>query len=623
MLGRAIFDPMIDTARLRSVPTRPGCYLFKNAEGEVLYVGKAASLRARLRSYFTSPNQQPVKVRVMLSQAADYETIVTDSEVEALILENNLIKEKRPKYNVRLRDDKQYPYLCVTMQEPYPRVIRVRQTHKDGAIYFGPYTDSKALNETMAILKKLFPYRSCELTIPDEADQPGPVIDRPCLEYFIKRCGAPCVRYINRTDYLAIINQVLLFLQGKQDEVLRQLRLQMDSAAEALDFERAASLRDQIASVERVVGRQKITSPRVADQDVIALAQDETEACVEIFHVRQGKVVAQDHYLLESGESEPAEALASFLQQYYERATHIPRDILLQHEVQDEEVLVEWLERLRGGTVSMTVPRIGEKRRLIDLVADNAREALEQHRLRWMNDAQKTTSALKELQEALGLATVPNRIECYDISNIHGTSAVGSMVVFEHGKPKNAEYRRFKIKTVEGSNDFAMMAEMIGRRFKRVETDSDDQSFGSLPDLVIVDGGKGQLHAARDALRSLGREDVNVVSLAKRLEEIFVPGREESVLFPRTSQALYLVQRIRDEAHRFAVSYHRVVRQKGTVASRIDAVPGVGPARRKALIKAFGSVRGIKAASAEEIAGVAGMTSKLAETVKQHLGSAP
>jgi excinuclease ABC subunit C len=332
--------------------------------------------------------------------------------------------------------------------------------------------------------------------------------------------------------------------------------------------------------------------------------------------------VAQDHYLLESEESEPAEALASFLQQYYERATHIPRDILLQHEIRDQEVLVEWLERLRGGTVSVSVPRIGEKRRLIEMVAENAREALEQHRLRWMNDAQKTTSALKELQEALGLATVPNRIECYDISNIQGTSAVGSMVVFEHGKPKNAEYRRFKIKTVEGSNDFAMMAEMIGRRFKRVETDSNDHSFGSLPDLVIVDGGKGQLHAARDALRSLGREDVNVVSLAKRLEEIFVPGREESVLFPRTSQALYLVQRIRDEAHRFAVSYHRVVRQKGTVASQIDAVPGVGPARRKALIKAFGSVRGIKAASAEEIAGVAGMTSKLAETVKQHLGSA-
>jgi excinuclease ABC subunit C len=613
---------MIDTARLRSVPTRPGCYLFTNAEGEVLYVGKAASLRARLRSYFTAPNQQPAKVRVMLSQATDYETIVTDSEVEALILENNLIKEKRPKYNVRLRDDKQYPYLCVTMQEPYPRVIRVRQTRKDGAIYFGPYTDSKALNETMAILKKLFPYRSCELTIPDEADHPDPVVDRPCLEYFIKRCGAPCVRYINRADYLAIIHQVLLFLQGKHEEVLKQLRVQMDAAAEALDFERAASLRDQIASVERVIERQKITSPRAADQDVIALAQDETEACVQIFHVRQGKVVAQDHYLLESRGSEPAEALASFLQQYYERAAHIPRDILLQHEIPDEEVLVAWLERLRGGAVSVTVPRIGEKRRLIEMVADNAREALEQHKLRWMNDAQKTTGALKELQEALGLETVPNRIECYDISNIQGTSAVGSMVVFERGKPKNAEYRRFKVKTVEGPNDFAMMAEMIGRRFKRIKADSEDHSFGSLPDLVIIDGGKGQLHAALDALRSLGREDITVVSLAKRLEEIFVPGREESVLFPRTSQALYLVQRIRDEAHRFAVSYHRVVRQKGTVASQIDAVPGVGPARRKALMKAFGSVRGIKAASAEEIAHVAGMTPKLAESVKEYLGSA-
>ena len=617
--GRAIFDAMIDTSRLRSIPNRPGCYLFKNAEGEILYVGKAASLRARLRSYFNSPNQQAVKVRVMLSQAEDFETIVTDSELEALILEINLIKEKRPKYNVLMRDDKQYPYLCVTLQEPYPRVIRVRQTRNDGNAYFGPYADSKALNETMSVLKKLFQYRSCDLTIPDEADRPEPVIDRPCLEYFIKRCTAPCVRYTNRAEYAGIISQVLLFLEGKHEEVLAELRAQMEQASEELNFERAASIRDQIAAVERIVERQKITSVRSADQDVIALAQDETESCVELFHVREGKVVAQDTYLLEAGESEPAETLAAFLQQYYERATHVPREILLQHDVPDAGVLEEWLSRRRGGKVSIAVPRIGEKRRLIEMVADNAREALEQHKLRWMNDAQKTTGALKELQEALGLDTIPNRIECYDISNIQGTSAVGSMVVFEQGKPKNREYRRFKIKTVEGANDFAMMAEMVGRRFKRVESDSDDESFGTLPALVIVDGGKGQLHAALDALHELGRDDLPVVSLAKRLEEIFVPGRSESILLPRTSQALYLVQRIRDEAHRFAVSYHRNVRQKTTVASQIDSVPGIGPARRKALIKAFGSVRGIKAASAEEIAAVGGMNSKLAETVKEHL----
>lgn len=614
---------MIEDPHLQSIPTRPGCYLFKNAEGEVLYVGKAASLRARLRSYFSSPNQQPPKVRVMLTQAADFETVVTDSELEALILENNLIKEKRPKYNVRLRDDKQYPYLCVTMQEPYPRVVRVRQTRKDGAVYFGPYADSGALNETLAVLKKLFPYRSCDLAIPDEADHPEPVINRPCLEFFIKRCTAPCVRYTNRSEYLAIINQVLLFLQGKQEEVLQQLTAQMEEAAESLNFERAAQLRDQIASVQRVVERQKITSPRAADQDVLALAQDETEACVEIFHVRAGKVVAQDHYLLEAEESEAAETLSSFMKQFYERATHVPREVLLQHEVEDAAVLEEWLSGLRGGKVSIGVPKIGEKRRLIEMVADNAREALEQHKLRWMNDAQKTTGALKELQEALGLERVPNRIECYDISNIQGTSAVGSMVVFERGKPKNAEYRRFKIKTVEGANDFAMMAEMIRRRFRRLDADSQDESFGSVPDLVIIDGGKGQLHAALEALKEVGRDDLTVVSLAKRLEEIFVPGRSESILLPRTSQALYLVQRVRDEAHRFAVSYHRNVRQKAAVASQIDSVPGVGPARRKALIKAFGSVRGIKAATSEEIAAVPGMSPALAETVKQHLGTGP
>jgi excinuclease ABC subunit C len=612
---------MIDTSRLGSVPNRPGCYLFKNDKGDVLYVGKAASLRARLRSYFTSPNRQAVKVRVMLSQAADYETIVTDSELEALILENNLIKEKRPKYNVLLRDDKQYPYLCVTMQEPYPRVIRVRQTQKDGNVYFGPYADSRALNETLDVLKKLFQYRSCDLVIPDEAERPEPVIDRPCLEYFIKRCTAPCVRYTTREAYMGIIGQVLLFLQGKHDEVLKELRAQMEAAAEELNFERAAAIRDQIAAVERIAQKQKITSPRAADQDIVALAQDETEACVELFHVREGKVVAQDNYLLEGGEGEPGDVLASFLQQYYERATHVPREILLQHDVGDREVLGQWLAGLRGGKVTITAPRIGEKRRLVELVAANAQEALEQHRLRWMNDAQKTTGALKELQEALGLEIIPNRIECYDISNIQGTSAVGSMVVFEHGKPKNKEYRRFKIKTVEGANDFAMMAELIGRRFKRVEADDEDASFGSLPDLVIIDGGKGQLHAALEALRKVGRADLAVVSLAKRLEEIFVPGRQESVLLPRTSQVLYLVQRVRDEAHRFAVSYHRNVRQKKTVASQIDSVPGIGPARRKALIKAFGSVRGIKAASPEEIAAVSGMTPKLAETVKQHLGA--
>lgn len=614
---------MIDSSRLRSVPTRPGCYLFRNAEGDVLYVGKAASLRARLRSYFTSPNQQTAKVRVMLAQAEDFDTIVTDSELEALILENNLIKEKRPKYNVRLRDDKQYPYICVTLQEPFPRVIKVRQTRKDGAAYFGPYADGQGLNEILAVLKKLFPYRSCDLSIPSERDRPEPVIDRPCLEYFINRCVAPCVRHASTEEYRAIIDQVVLFLQGKHDIVLRELQTQMEEVAAALNFERAARIRDQIAAVERVAERQKITSTRAADQDVVAMAQDETEACVEIFHVRDGKVVSQDHYLLEAEDSEPGETLSSFLKQYYERATHVPREILLQHEIEDASLLEEWLGQMRTGRVTLSVPRIGDKRRLIEMVADNAREALEQHKLRWMNDAQKTAGALKELQDALGLEVTPNRIECYDISNIQGTSAVGSMVIFERGRARNSEYRRFKIKTVEGANDFAMMAEMLQRRFKRLESDASDASFGALPDLIIIDGGKGQLHAAVDALRAVRREDIPVVSLAKRLEEIFVPGRRTSVLLPRTSQALYLVQRIRDEAHRFAVSYHRNVRQKTAVASQIDSVPGVGPARRKALIKAFGSVRGIKAATAEEIAAVPGMNGKLAETVKHHLGSAP
>ncbi len=614
---------MMDPSRLRSIPTRPGCYLFTDAEGEVIYVGKAASLRARLRSYFVSPNQQSAKVRAMLASAEDFDIVVTDSELEALILENNLIKERRPKYNVRLRDDKQYPYICVTVREPFPRVLKVRHSRRDGNRYFGPFADAGALGETLGVLKRLFPYRSCDLVIPDPAERPEPVIERPCLEYFIKRCTAPCVRFIDREGYRAIIDRVILFLEGKHDQVLLGLRSQMDVAAASMDFERAAQLRDQLNAVERVVQRQKITSIRGVDQDVVGLALDDTEACVQIFQVRSGKVVGQDHYLLEAQASEPSEVMLSFVQQYYERATHVPREIILQHDVEDAPVVEQWLGELRGGRVNLLVPRIGEKRRLVELVASNAREKLEQHRLRWMNDAQKTMSALLELQEALGLPDLPSRIECYDISNIQGAAAVGSMVVFAGGKPKNNEYRRFKIKTVEGANDFAMMAEMLRRRFIRVETDPDDESFGVLPDLIIVDGGKGQLHTAVDAMAETGRSDLPVVSLAKRLEEIFVPGRRDSVLLPRASQALYLVQRIRDEAHRFAITYHRNVRQKQTVSSQIDSVPGIGPARRKALIRVFGSVRGIKSASAEEIAAVPGMNSTLAETVKSHLGPTP
>jgi excinuclease ABC subunit C len=613
---------MVDPARVTSIPVRPGCYLFKDADGEIIYVGKAATLRSRVRSYFTAPDKQTAKVRAMMAHAADLEWIVTDTELEALILENNLIKERRPRYNIRLRDDKQYPYICVTVQEPYPRVLRVRQVRKDGALYFGPFGDTGALHETLTVLKKLFPYRSCDLTIPDQTEHPDPVVDRPCLEYFIKRCTAPCVRYTSKEAYRSVIDQVILFLQGKTSDVLRGLRDSMEVAAESLDFERAAQIRDQIAAVERIIERQKITSTRGADQDILALAHDESEACVEIFHVREGKVTGQEHYFLDSGESEPEETLASFVQQYYERATHIPKELVLEHAVQDAEITREWLTGLRGSAVSLTVPKIGERRRLVELVADNAREALEQHRLRWMNDQQKTTGALLELQEALGLPSLPNRIECFDISNIHGTSAVGSMVVFVRGKAKNDEYRRFKIKSVEGSNDFAMMAEMLTRRFRRLGEGDQDESFGETPDLVIIDGGKGQLHAAMDVLCGLGRDDLNVISLAKRLEEIFVPGTPTSVLLPRTSQALYLVQRIRDEAHRFAITYHRNVRQQRAVRSQIDEVPGIGPAKRKALIKQFGSVRGIKAATADEIAAVPGITPKLADTIKEVLGSA-
>jgi excinuclease ABC subunit C len=609
---------MIDLDRIKHLPTRPGCYLFKDAEGTILYVGKAASLRQRVRSYFNG--QQSAKIQAMLAHTQDVDFIVTDSEIEALILESNLIKEHQPKYNVRLRDDKQFPYICVTVQEPFPRVFRVRRTRKDGARYFGPYADSGSLNETLSLLKKLFPYRSCDLAIPDETMHPEPVLERPCLEYFIKRCTAPCVRYTTRAEYTEVIQQVLLFLEGRHEEVLTTLKRRMQEAAAALNFEAAAHLRDQIAAVERVIERQKITTTDAVDQDVIGMAANGAEACVQVFQVRSGKVVGRDHFLLagvEDGSDE--EMLSSFLKQFYDRATHVPRQILLPRAIEDATVIEEWLAGMRGGRVSLLVPQRGEKRKLVQMVTENAQEVLEQNTLRWMSDSQRTARALKELQEALDLPTLPWRIECFDISTIQGTFTVASMVVFENGRPKNADYRRFKIKSVEGIDDFASMAEVIKRRFQHIRDDGDEKGWVQRPDLVIVDGGKGQLNAALDALHALNIDDLNVISLAKQQEEIFVPGRSMPILLPRTSQALYLVQRIRDEAHRFAITYHRQLRGKRATGSALDAVPGIGPARRKALIKAFGSVHGVKAASIEELIAVPGITAETAAAIKQHL----
>lgn len=599
--------------RLKALPTKPGVYIFKDQHQNILYVGKALSLRHRVRSYFRDRGQSP-KVARMVSQIADFEYTVTASELEALILECNLIKEHRPKYNVQMKDDKSYPYLRISFDEEWPRVYITRRFARDGARYFGPYTDSRSVRRTLEVLKKLFPYRSCHKDI-DGTDT------RPCLNFHIKRCLGPCIGAVSRDDYLATLQQVTLFLEGKQEDVIKDLRRKMEEAAEAWEFERAAALRDQIQAIERVIERQKIVSTAMKDEDVIAFARSNGEACVQVFFIRRGKLIGSEHFILENTQDEDARAIMrSFVMQFYDNAAYVPSHILLQNEIDEATIIQSWLRSKRGDKVSLQVPRRGEKKQLIDMVAENAAEVLEQMRVRWLADSGKTGLALQELAEHLTLAAPPQRIECYDISNIQGTSAVGSMVVFEGGQPKSSDYRRFKIRGVEQPNDYAMLQEVLRRRFKRGSRAAErDESWARMPDLLIVDGGKGQLSAALEVMRELEVEGVPVAALAKEREEIFLPEVPEPILLPRTSQSLYLVQRIRDEAHRFALSYHQRVRQRRAFTSALDSVPGIGPKRKAALLRRFGTVKQIREASLEEIAAVEGMTLRLAEAIKQHL----
>src|SRR5579884_3433697 len=604
---------MIDPDRIKNVPTSPGVYLFRDSAGQVLYVGKAASLKSRVRSYF-NPTGHSIRTATMTAKAADVDWIVTDSELEAVMLESNLIK--------------QFPYICVSVQEPFPRVFRVRRTRKDGARYFGPYANSGSLNETLSLLKKLFPYRSCDISIPDEAVSPDPVLARPCLEYFIKRCTAPCVRYVDRATYRETIGQVLLFLEGKHEQVLRDLRAKMRAHADGLNFEAAAHVRDQIQAVERSVERQKISAVGGGEYDVVGLAQGDRDASAQVFHIRNGRIVDRQHFLLDNpSEASEDEVLSAFLKQYYERAAKIPRQVLVSLDLAEREVLEAWLASLRGGPVVLVVPRRGEKRKLLEMVTENARQILEQAKQRWLSDREKISIALAELEAALALPAQPKRIECFYISTIQGASTVASMVVFEDGRPKNSEYRRFRIQGSDQQDDFAAMREVIRRRFRRAvgaastETNGHggEDGWARVPDLVIVDGGKGQLSAALEGLAQAGAPNLKIVSLAKRHEEVFVPRRSAAILLPRESQGLYLPQRIRDEAHRFAVTYHRQVRGRRAQVSVLDGFRGIGPVRRRALIKTFGSVKGLREASVEEIAAVPGLNPAMAASLKRYL----
>ncbi|MCC6177894.1 MAG: excinuclease ABC subunit UvrC [Chloroflexi bacterium] len=710
--------------QLRNLPDRPGVYLFKDGRGRLLYVGKAESLKDRVRSYFQPSTSfdrahQP-KLRQMVAQAQAVEYILTDSPIQALIWENDLVRKEQPRYNTKLRDDKHYPYIRIDVQNPWPVARVSRRIEKDGARYFGPFPHATSVRQTLDTLSRLFPQILCSRTITGTDA-------RACLYYHIKRCPAPCIGAIDNTGYRELVDGMVRFLDGKNQEVIRILEREMEDAAENLEFERAADLRDRLAAARKVVEQEKVGYTTQVDQDVLGLARDGGHACVQLFLMRDGQLARRDSFLLEDAEDETeSSVLTSFVTQYYARATDLPAELVLPADLENAETIAEWLRQVKGRRVELTVPRRGDKRRIVELAARNARDTLEQQKAEWLADAEKTGEAAFQLQEALGLPRPPRRIECYDISHVQGTNQVASMVVFEDGKPNRAHYKRFKIKHQEGNNDFLSMQEVIRRRFRRaldaakvtpsteharsagpyllldaatspaaeraggdeaarrdqmVDTkarpgvalsidlpvlgrratqrtedghrtgtrgDANDEALGGaladdgtfedgstgldaagldaasawglFPDLVIIDGGKGQLSAAVEVMDDLELSEIPIVGLAKENEEIFLKGRSDPVILPRTSQALYLVQRIRDEAHRFAITYHRKIRTKSGLRSQLEDVPGVGPTRKKALLRKYGSLKAIRAASVEDLAAVSGMSRSAAVSVKRTLG---
>lgn len=597
--------------RLRALPTRPGVYLLKDRKGTVLYVGKASSLHQRLRAYFVPPHSLSAKQQGMMEQVTDFEFIVTDSEQEALLLENNLIKKYRPRYNVMLKDDKSYPLLKITLNEPWPGIYITRRLLKDGARYFGPFASASSVRQTLNLIKRLFPLRFCTRKI-DGKDS------RPCLAYHLNRCLGPCIGAVGRQEYESVIKQATLFLEGKQEKVVRELRRKMEQASKKLEFERARFLRDQLKAVEIVIERQKIFGVTRGNADAIAFVNSLDQAYVQVFFIRNGKLMGREHFILQgTRDEEPEQIMTSFIKQFYQSAPVTPRLLLLQHPVEDKAAIEEWLGARRGRPVKLVVPRRGEKKQLVQMVADNARQGWEHFKVKQLSAPEALVNALEELKEELDLPQTPQRMECYDISNVQGRSAVGSMVVFEKGVPRPSHYRRFRIKTVDGADDYAMLQEVLRRRFKRAATAEGD--WGTVPDLLIVDGGKGQLNAALEVMEEVGAGDVPVASIAKEREEIFLPDVAEPVVLPRNSPALFLVQRIRDEAHRFAISYFHKVHGRKSLVSALDSIPGIGPKRKRALLKKFGSVQGIKEASVPDLTAVPGMTAKLAEKLKQEL----
>ena len=609
---------------LDNLPPKPGCYMMKDDTGDVIYVGKAINLRSRVRSYFHASVKHGSKTNQMVRRISDIEWIIVDSELEALILENNLIKKHRPQFNVRLKDDKTYPYIKVHWADRFPKVTVTRRMVLDGSRYFGPYTSVWAVHQTMGVLRRIFPYLTCDREITGEDK-------RACLYHDIKLCRAPCIGAIEHDQYRQMIDDLCSFLDGRTEKIVARMRLEMENAAEGLRFERAATLRDQITAIETIVERQKVVSSEYIDSDVLALARSNGDACVQVFFIRGGKLIGRDYFLLEGAlETSDSDVMAEFMKQFYDKAPKVPSQVLLPHEVEEARIIRQWLRQKHAGQkIEILVPRRGKKRDLVLMATENAVETLNSLQARWQADRHRQEQALSELQEALALSEPLNRIECYDISNTQGTAAVGSMVVFEGGVPKKKLYRRFNIRSVVGPDDFASMEEVLTRRFNRwlaaKEMEGEpgykpNHAFALLPDLLIVDGGKGQLGRAVEVLERFDLSAiVPAVGLAKQNEEIFLPGKPRPIQLPSKSQGLYLLQRVRDEAHRFAISSHRKRRTKEGLASRLEAIQGIGPAKRKALLNHFGSIEKIKKATIAELSAVQGITLNLANAIKDHL----
>ncbi|MBE0684466.1 MAG: excinuclease ABC subunit UvrC [Anaerolineaceae bacterium] len=608
---------------LDTLPNKPGCYIMKNKTGNIIYVGKAINLRHRVRSYFHDNGGQHPRTRQLVQNIIDIEWIVVDTELEALILEMNLIKKHRPIYNIRLKDDKRYPYIKVHWADAFPKISVTRRMVNDGSRYFGPYTSVWAVHQTLDVLRKIFPYLTCDREITGQDK-------RACLYYDIKLCSGPCIGMINKQKYRNMINDLCDFLDGRTEEIVDRLEVEMAGAAESMAFEKAATIRDQIRAINQIVEKQKVVSTEEKDSDIIALAREDRDACVQIFFIRNGKLIGREYFILEgTEEAQDQEVIKEFLKQFYSEAANIPSTVLLPNDIEEMNIIRQWLNTKRSGEkIDIIVPHEGTPVELMNMAKENAVETLKALRSQWEADTNRQAEALADLQEAFQLSEPPNRIECYDISNTQGTASVGSMVVFTQGVPNRKLYRRFNIKTVEGPDDFASMEEVLTRRFKRWFNAQEqqnigekvDESFALLPDILIVDGGKGQLGKAMKVIEAFNLiEKFKLVGLAKQEEELFFPHQANSLKLPRNSQGLYLIQRIRDEAHRFAITAHRKRRTIMGLASQLDKVPGIGSHRRKLLLNHFGSIEGIINASDEELLSLPGIHAGIVEAIRNYL----